>query len=479
MTDLVFLPARKLARMLRSRKVSAVELMRAFIAQVERVNPKVNAIVTFLPEEALAEAKRVDARRAKRATLPLLAGLPNAYKDMIVTKGIRTTFGSPIYADNVPTEDHVIVERLKAAGVITLGKTNTPEFAAGSQTFNAVFGTTRNPWDLDKTSGGSSGGAAVAVACGMLPFADGSDLGGSLRNPGNFNNVVGFRPTPGRVPYYPVMDSWNTMSVLGPIARNVEDAAFLFSALAGPDPRSAIAITEPGARFARPLGRDFRKVRVAWWSARNGRLAGNEHIPVDPRVSAVLEGQRRVLESLGCVVEEAHPDLTGADEVFHVLRSLSFAQRYGALVEKHRDKVKKTVIWNVEEGLKLDPMRIARAQALRSELFQRMRAFLERYEFLCMPVNQVPPFPASQPFVDTINGVKLADYIAWMKTAYYVTCTSHPAISVPAGFTDDTPPLPVGLQIVGRYRDDFGVLQMAHAFEQEAQVGDQRPPVAA
>jgi amidase len=313
----------------------------------------------------------------------------------------------------------------------------------------------------------------------MLPFADGSDLGGSLRNPGNFNNVVGFRPTPGRVPYYPVMDAWATMSVLGPIARNAGDAAFLFAAMAGPDPRSPVSITEPGARFARSLARDFRKVRVAWWSTRGGRLAGNDDIPVDPRVSVVLEAQRRVLESMGCIVEEAHPDLSGADEVFHVLRALSFAQRYAALVDKHRDKVKKTVIWNVEEGLKLAPLRIARAQALRSELFQRMRAFLERYEFLCMPVNQVPPFPASQPFVDTINGVKLPDYIAWMKTAYYVTCTSHPAISVPAGFTDDTPPLPVGLQIVGRYRDDFGVLQMAHAFGEETQVGDQRPPVAA
>jgi amidase len=479
MSDLVFTPARKLSRLLRARKLSAVELLRAFIAQVERVNPKVNAIVTFLPDEALRQARRIDAARARGKDPGPLAGLPNAFKDMIVTKGIRTTFGSPIYADNVPTVDHAIVERLKAAGVITLGKTNTPEFAAGSQTFNPVFGTTRNPWDLDKTCGGSSGGAAVAVACGMLPFADGSDLGGSLRNPGNFNNVVGFRPTPGRVPYYPVMDAWATMSVLGPIARSVEDAAFLFSALAGPDPRSPVSIGEPGARFARPLGRDFRKVRVAWWGARGGRLAGHEDIPVDARVSAVLERRRRVLESLGCIVEEAHPDLTGADEVFHVLRSLSFAQRYAGLVEKHRDKVKQTVIWNVEEGLRLQPLRIARAQALRSELFQRMRVFLERYEFLCMPVNQVPPFPASQPFVDTINGVKLPDYIAWMKTAYYVTTTSHPAISVPAGFTDDDPPLPVGLQIVGRYRDDFGVLQIAHAFEQATRVGERRPPAAA
>src|SRR6187402_701651 len=276
MTDLVFLPARKLSRLLRNRKVSSVELLRAFIAQVERVNPRVNAIVTFLPEEALKEARRIDQRRARGAVLGPFAGLPNAYKDMIVTKGIRTTFGSPIYADNVPVEDHAIVERMKAAGIVTLGKTNTPEFAAGSQTFNKVFGATRNPWDLDKTCGGSSGGAAVAVACGMLPFADGSDLGGSLRNPGNFNNVVGLRPTPGRVPYYPALDAWATMSVLGPIARDVADAALLFSAMAGPDPRSPVSITEPGAAFAKPLGRDFRKVRVAWWPARGGRLAGTE-----------------------------------------------------------------------------------------------------------------------------------------------------------------------------------------------------------
>jgi amidase len=442
------------------------------------VNPTVNAIVTFLPDAALKEAKRIDQRRARGAELGPLAGLPNAYKDMIVTKGIRTTFGSPIYADNVPDQDHALVERLKAAGVITLGKTNTPEFAAGSQTFNPVFGTTRNPWDLDKTCGGSSGGAAVAVACGMLPFADGSDLGGSLRNPGNFNNVVGFRPTPGRVPYYPAMDAWATMSVLGPIARSVDDAAFLLSAMAGPDARSPISIDEPGARFARPLDRDFRKVRVAWWGTRNGRLAGSDDIPVDPRVTAVLEKQRRTFESLGCIVEDAHPDLSGADEVFHVLRALSFAQRYAGLLEKHRDKIKSTVIWNVEEGLKLDPARIGGAQALRSELYRRMREFMERYEFLCLPVNQVPPFPAAQPFVDTINGVKLPDYIAWMKTAYYVTCTSHPAISVPAGFTDDAAPLPVGLQIVGRYKDDFGVLQMARAFEDETRFGERRPPAS-
>src|SRR5438034_5123508 len=230
MDEIVFKPARTLARLLRTRKLSRVEVMKAFIEQIEHVNPRVNAIVTFLPEQALADAKRLDARSRRRgASLGPLEGLPIAYKDMIATKGIRTTFGSPIYADYVPTADHVIVERVKAAGAITLGKTNTPEFAAGSQTFNKVFGATLNPWDLTKTCGGSSGGAAVAVACGMLPFADGSDLGGSLRNPGNFNNVVGIRTSPGRVPYFPAVDVWATQSVLGPIARTVEDAAFLLS----------------------------------------------------------------------------------------------------------------------------------------------------------------------------------------------------------------------------------------------------------
>ncbi|MDQ3026836.1 MAG: amidase [Pseudomonadota bacterium] len=472
MDDLVFKSARALARLLRARKVSRVEVMKAFIAQVERVNPKVNAIVTFLPEAALKEAKRWDRRRS---ALPgergaALAGLPIAYKDMLVTRGIRTTFGSPIYADNVPAEDHAVVERLKAAGAITLGKTNTPEFAAGSQTFNPVFGRTLNPYDLDKTCGGSSGGAAVAVACGMLPFADGSDLGGSLRNPGNFCNVVGFRPTPGRVPYFPALDVWGTLSVLGPIARSVQDAAFLLSAMAGPDIRSPVSITEPGSVFAKPLGRDFKKVRVAWSKDLGG-------LPVDPRVTTVLERQRKVFEALGCIVEDAAPDLQGADEVFEVLRANSFAMRYAELLKKHRGRIKDTVIWNIEEGLKLDGPRVGRAIALRSDIYRRMREFMERYEFLCMPVNQVPPFPVSQPYVDTIAGVKLANYVDWMKTCYYITVTSHPAISVPAGFTDDSAPLPVGLQIVGRYRDDFGVLQMAHAFEHETGVARRRPPV--
>jgi len=441
--------------------------MQAFIAQIERVNPRVNAIVTFLPEQALKRARALDRQKSWDAPL---AGLPIAYKDLVATQGIRTTFGSRIYADHVPTENHLLVERLTAAGAITLGKTNTPEFGAGSQTFNAVFGATRNPYDLAKTCGGSSGGAAVAVACGMLPFADGSDLAASLRNPGNFCNVVGFRPTPGRVPAWPALNAWDTLSTLGPIARTVEDTAFLLSAMAGPDARAPASIAEPGTLFGRSLKRDFRKTRIAW----SRDLGG---LPVEPGVTAVLEVQRDVFRDLGCTVEQAEPDLSPAVEAFHALRALGFLQRVGPLLGEHRDKLKPTVVWNVQQGLRLTPEQITRAQALRTEVFHRLRTFLERYEFLLCPVNQVLPFPVDVEYPTEIAGVKMENYIDWMKSCYYISVASHPAISVPAGFTPHG--LPVGLQIVGRYRDDFGVLQLAHAFERATGTWKRRPPLAA
>jgi len=465
--DIPYSSPKKLAQLIRARKLSATEVMQAFIAQIERMNPRVNAIVTFLPEQALKAAKAMDRQKQK----PVLAGLPIAYKDNVPTKGIRTTSGSPIYKDNIPAQDHIIVERLSAAGAITLGKTNLPEFAAGSHTFNLVFGATLNPYDLHKSAGGSSGGAAAAVACGMLPFADGGDLAASLRNPGNFCNVVGFRPTPGRVPHWPAPNAWNTLGVLGPIARTVDDTAFLLSAMAGPDVRAPTSIAEPGSRFARPLKRNFKKVRVAW--SRN--LGG---LPVEPRVMAVLEKQRAIFKDLGCVVEEAEPDFSGATECFETLRAVSFMQNYGEFVKTRRSQIKDSIAWNVEQGWKLAPEQIARAESLRTALYQRMRQFLERYEFLLCPVNQVAPFPAEIEYPTLIDGVKMGNYLDWMKSCYYITITSHPAISVPAGFTDDATPLPVGLQIVGRYRDDFAVLQLAHAFEQETQVWRQRPPIA-
>jgi amidase len=463
-SELCFLPARRLARLVRTGKVSATEATQAFIAQVERVNPKVNAIVTFLPEQALKRARMMDKSKEK----PPLAGLPIAYKDLVPTKGVRTTFGSLVYEHHVPQEDHLIVERLGAAGAVLIGKTNTPEFGAGSQTFNRVFGATRNPYDLSKTAGGSSGGAAAAVACGMLPFADGSDLGASLRNPGSYCNVVGFRPTPGRVPAWPAANAWDTLSVIGPLARTVDDAAFLLSAMAGPDPRAPISLAEPGRIFKSTLSRDFRKVRVAW----SRDLGG---LPMDSRVTRILESQKKVFRDLGCVVEQAEPDFSGAAEAFESLRALGYLGRFGPLLKEHRDKLKDTVVWNIEQGMKLTPDRIARANALRTALFHRMRRFLERYEFFLCPVSQLPPYPVDVEWPREVAGVPMENYLDWMKSCYYITITSHPAISVPAGFTEEG--LPVGLQIVGRYRADVAVLQLAHAFEGETAAWKRRPAI--
>lgn len=462
--ELCYAGARKLVRMIRARKVSVTEVMRAFIARIEQVNPKVNAIVTFLPEQALKGAKALDRKGAHRGPL---AGLPIAHKDIVPTKGIRTTYGSPIYRDHVPTEDHIIVERLRAAGAILIGKTNTPEFATGAQTFNPIFGATRNPYDLSKTSGGSSGGAAAAVASGMLPFADGSDLGSSLRNPGSFCNVVGFRPTPGRVPNWPFPDVWDTLWSIGPIARTVDDTALLLSAMAGPDSRVPTSQAEPGNVFARSLARDFNKVRVAWSPDLGGAF------PVDARVRQVLAPARAVLRSLGCGVEDAAPDLSDGDEAFQVQRAVGFVEAYGELLKTKRALMKDTVVWNIEQGLSMHASRIANANVLRAKAFDAMRRFLERYEFLVLPTVQVPPFPVDQPYVTGIDGMKLGNYMEWMKSCYLISATSHPAISVPAGFTGDG--LPVGLQIVGRYRDDFGVLQLARAFEGATGAWKRRP----
>ena len=344
--------------------------------------------------------------------------------------------------------------------------TEQAEFAAGSQTFNAVFGPTRNPYDTSRTCGGSSGGAAVAVACGMLPFADGSDLGASLRNPGSFCNVVGFRPSPGRVPNWPAANAWQTMTVMGPLGRSVADAALLFSAMAGPDARDPTSIPEGGAVFGKSLARRFKNVRVAW----SRDLGG---LPVEAEVTRALEPARKVLAALGCRVEDAEPDLSGAAEAFHVPRAAAFLQRYGELYRTQRDKLKKDVVWNIEQGLALDGERVARANALRTAIYHRMREFMAKYEFLCLPTSQVLPFPVGEPWPAEINGVRFDNYLDWMKTCYFITVTGHPAISVPGGFSSGG--LPVGLQIVGRYRDDLGVLQLAHAFESATQYWKRRP----
>ena len=466
--EICFLPATELARRMRSKELSAQEVMTAHLNQIARINPQVNAIVTLLPERAMAGARAADDALACGEQVGPLHGLPIAHKDLVLTNGIRTTFGSPIFKDFVPEEDSLIVERLRIAGAITIGKTNTPEFGAGSQTFNQVFGETLNPYDLTKTCGGSSGGAAVALACGMLPIADGSDLGGSLRNPASFCNVVGFRPSPGRVPSWPEQAAWCTLGVDGPMARTVQDVALLLSTLAGPDPRSPISVAESGSRFAHPLERDFKGVRIAW----SHDLGG---LPIDPSVTAAINAQRHVFESLGCTVEDAEPDFTDADQVFKILRAWRFALSRGDLLHSHRDLLKDTVIWNIEAGVKLSGPQIGWAERKRTELYHRMRMFMDTYEFLILPVSQVPPFPVQQRYVTDINGVPMDTYIDWMRSCYYITLTGHPAASVPCGFTPDG--LPIGVQIVGRHQDDFGVLQLAYAFEQATNVGKRRPPV--
>ena len=467
--EICFMTAAELSHRIRAKELSAREVMEAFLAQIERVNPKVNAIVTLLPEQAIEQATTADEALARGEAVAALHGLPIAHKDLFPTREIRTTFGSPIFKDFVPAEDALIVERLRKAGAITIGKTNTPEFGAGAQTYNEVFGETLNPYDTSMTCGGSSGGAAVALACGMLPIADGSDTGGSLRIPANFCNVVGFRTSPGRVPIWPNVAAWSPITVQGPMARTVRDAALILGAIAGPDPRSPIAIAEPGSQFYRPLNRDFTGVRIAW-----GHNLGG--LPVDARVTNTIDSQRSVFEDLGCVVEDGEPDFAGADEVFKIWRAWRFELAYSDLLKTHRDQVKDTVIWNIEEGMKLSGPQIGRAELKRTEIYHRVRKFMETYEFLILPVNQVPPFDVTQRYVTEIAGVKMETYIDWMKSCYYVTVTGLPAISVPCGFTHEG--LPVGVQIVGRHQDDFGVLQLAYAFEQATEFWKQSPPVA-
>ena len=455
--DICLARAVDLARMLRRKKISAREVLEAHLTRIEAVNPKVNAIITLVADQARKKALELDEQAAKGRFAGPLHGLPVAHKDLQDTAGIRTTYGSPLFRDHVPTKNTLIVDRIQRAGAVTLGKTNVPEFGAGSQTFNPVFGASLNPYDLSKTTGGSSGGAAAALACGMVPIADGSDTGGSLRNPAAFCSVVGFRTAPGRTPRVPTGTAWNSLSVVGPMARNVADAALLLSAIAGPDLRIPMSIQESGEQFAQPLDRDFRRVRVAWCADLLG-------LPFDRRVRDVFAKQRKTFEALGCQIDDAEPDLTDADAVFKVFRALGFHQSHAAKAAEHRSEIKATVLEEVDRGAALTGPDITQAEGLRSKLHERVGRFLEKYEYFVLPTTQVPAFDVKQQWVNEVEGQKLASYIDWMRSCYYVTLTALPAISVPGGFTADG--LPVGLQIVGRVQAEMAVLQLAHAYEQ-------------
>jgi amidase len=468
--DVVYASARHLAARLAARELSAVEVMRAFLAQIERVNPSVNAIVTLRPaDELLAEAAAADRTLVAGDAAGPLHGLPIAIKDLSLTRGLRTTFGSTLYRNFVPTSDELYVERLRRAGAIVIGKTNTPEFGAGSQTFNALFGATRNPYDLAKTCGGSSGGAAVALACGMLPLADGTDLGGSLRNPASFCNVVGFRPSPGRVPRLHARPD-DTLGVHGPMARDVADLALLLSVMAGPDPRDSQSLPESGVSFRDVGERSFSGAVVAW-SEDLGRY------PVEAAVTAVCNAARPVFVELGCDVRDAEPALDGVDELFQTLRAHGYATALKRDLERGRAQLKDTVVWNVEQGLKLTAADLERAAGIRAALDVRLAEFVAVHEFRVLPTVQVLPFPVEVEWVRAIEGVAMQTYVDWMATCYAVSCFGAPAISVPCGFSPDG--LPVGLQIVGRRGADRAVLELARAFEQARRFDRRLPAVAA
>jgi len=465
--DLCFRPATELAGMLRAREISARELLDAHLDRIERLDPSVNAVVTLDVDGARAAADAADAALAAGEDVGPLHGLPVAHKDTHATGGMRTTWGSPLHTDTVPLRDELIVARYKAAGAVRVGKTNVPEFAAGSHTFNTVFGATHNPYRHGLSAGGSSGGAAAALAAGFVPLADGSDMGGSLRNPAAFCNVVGFRATPGRVPSWPAALGWSQLSVQGPMGRTVADVALQMSVVAGADPRVPISLADDPAGFAAPLPDRLDGQRVAWAPDLDGRVT------VDPAITAALESSVGVFEGLGASVEEACPDLSGADDVFGTLRAWIFDTTYTDLARRHPDKVKESIRWNAEMGAKLTGADLARAEIAHTKLYEQMVAFFERYDVLLAPTTQVLPFPVELEYPTEIGGVPQENYLEWMRSCTLFSATGCPALSVPGGFTDDG--LPVGLQIIGAPRADRRVLEAGHAFEQATQFWQRRP----
>jgi amidase len=436
--------------------VSAVELVREHLDRIERANAAVNAIVTLVPERALAAAQEADRRRAAGEPLPLLHGLPIAHKDLVDTAGVRTTYGSPSFRDHVPDVDELLVSRIREAGAIMVGKTNTPEWGAGSHTFNPVFGPTRNPWDTSRSAGGSSGGAAAALACRMLPLADGSDLGGSLRNPAAWNGVVGLRPTPGVVPSWPSDSPWLPFSVDGPMARTAADVALLLRAMAGPDPRAPLSQRVAPLDLELPLDADLRGRRVAWSRSLGG-------LPIDPAVLAAVEPAVARLADLGLDVAEDEPDLAGADTAFETWRAFGFALSLGELYDTDGGRMKETVRWNVERGRALTVTDLTTATRLHAELHARALALFERYDYLACPVTQVEPFPVEVEYPEEVAGVAMGSYLEWMRVCSRISVTGCPAISIPAGLSANG--LPVGLQLVARPFAERALLEAAHAID--------------
>jgi amidase len=447
MSELCDRTAGELLTALRTHEVSAREVLDAHLARIDAWNPVVNAIVTRTTEAAIERAAALDDAVARGREPGPLHGLPVAHKDLVDTAGVRTTYGSPIYAEHVPDADEPSVVRVRDAGAVLVGKTNTPEFGAGSHTFNPVFGITRNPYDPARSAGGSSGGAAAALATGMVPIADGSDLGGSLRNPASFCNVVGFRPSLGD-------DDLLELSTDGPMARTVPDAALLWSVMSGDPDRAAI-------------GEPRRRTRLAW--APNFART----LPVEPVVASTVASSAPSFEAIGCDLIEDYPDLAGAHDAFFTLRARSYADELGELLAEHRERIKPTVVWNIEQGLALAAGEVERAVGQMQRIREAADAFFGRVDYLAQPVAQVAPFEAALEYPREVGGVAMTTYLDWMASCWQITVLGCPAISVPCGFTDAG--LPVGVQIVGRRGDDAGVLALAHAFELATDVGARRP----
>ena len=458
--DLCFTPAVELARLYRARMVSPLEVMQAVLERLGQVNPVVNAFVTVDREGALRQARRATAALARRsAALGPLHGIPVGIKDVTITKGMRTTFGSKLFEDYVPDEDAAVVERLRAAGAIVLGKTNTPEFAFGPNTVNAVFGATRNPWNPALSAGGSSGGSAAALATGMCAIAQGTDLGGSLRGPAALCGVVGFRTTPGLIPRYPEVLAWDSYSVEGPMARTVADTALLLSVMAGPaDDRAPMNYAVNAKVFRTAVARPSVKgCRIAWTPDLGGLVT------VDPEIASAVEESAAALRKLGARVERASPNMGDVPEVVTLTRGFLMVARHADKLERFGGQLQAGLVENTKQGLGMSARDVARGELLRTRLWQRVRGFLEIHDLWLTPTAAVPAFPIELPHAMEIGGKPAGKTLQRSYLTYAFSVLGLPAISVPCGFTRGG--LPIGLQIVGRPRQEAAVLRAAAAFE--------------
>ncbi|MFO0996148.1 MAG: amidase family protein [Alphaproteobacteria bacterium] len=456
MHELCRKPAREIVRLLKAGEVKPEELIDAAAARIAEVEPKVNALPTLCLDRARERAKRLPRKNEAASNPGWLGGLPVAIKDLNEVAGVRTTYGSPIFANHVPKTSDIMVETLEARGALVIAKSNTPEFGAGANTFNEVFGKTLNPWNTALTCGGSSGGAAVALATGEVWLASGSDLGGSLRTPASFCNVVGLRPSPGRVAHGPKPHIFDSLSVDGPMGRDVRDTALFLDAMAGAHPKDPTALEAPAVSFQAAIERARKPSRVGF-----SPDLGIVKVARDVRDVCTAAAAR--FQDLGAAVDESCPDFGNAREIFQILRAFKFAADRTKLLKEHRDKLKPEVIWNIEQGHKLSALDIGRAEHMRGALVQSMAAFFETHDVLLCPAAVVAPFDVNRRYIEEVEGHRFDNYIDWLLITYAVTVTGCPAISVPCGFTKDGKP--VGLQIVGPPRGEAKLLGIAAQFE--------------